>query len=205
MMTSQIQRLAGTALLLLALSPGVLAHKTQPFGPYRVTIGWADEPAFTGSRNFIVVSVADTAGTPVADPGASLVVEVAFGSERIVLSLQPDGARRGEFKAALVPTRPGTYTFHVTGKVKDQTIDLKAACSDTTFDCVTDASAIQFPSKDPSAGELADRINRSLPRAERALDTAARAQTLAIAAVGVAALAFVAAIGFARRRGAKGV
>jgi hypothetical protein len=190
--------------LLLSLSTDAWAHETKAVDQIRLTIGWGDEPAFVGFKNFVSVAVSDAAGAPVTDPGGSLAVEVSFGDERIVLPLLPAGERRGEFRAWLVPTRPGSYTFHITGRMKGQTVDATSTCSDRTFDCVTDISEVQFPVKDPSTGQLADRISRELPRAERALGTAARAQVIAIAAMCGAVLAVAIAIGLGVRKGEKG-
>ena len=181
-----------TAVLIAALPAGASAHDTKMVGPLRVTIGWAEEPAFTGSRNAVVVTLADNAG-PLKAPAASLSVEIAFGSERITLPLEP--VQPHELRAWLVPTRAGTYTFHVTGKVRSQAVDVTSTCSESTFHCVADASQIQFPAKDPSAGQLADRLGRVLPRADAASERAGRALGFALAALAVAGLALAASIG----------
>jgi hypothetical protein len=115
--------------------------------------------------------------------------------------LNPDPARRHVFLAPVVPTRPGTYTFHLTGKVRNQSIDITTTCSEKTFDCVQDGAAIQFPVKDPPAGQVVERLERSLPRAELALESAKRAQTMAAAALAVATLALLSvAVGMKRAR-----
>ena len=181
--------------IVLMLSAAVAAHEKQVVGQYRLTIGWGDEPAFTGSKNYVSVAVSDTAGTPIADLSGSLSVEISFGDERLMLPLRPAWQRPGEFRAWLVPTRSGTYTFHITGTVRGQKIDTMSTCSDKTFDCVSDVSEMQFPVRDPSAGQLAESVSRALPRAERAVDTAAGARRMAIAAIVVAVLALVATIG----------
>jgi len=190
--------------LTLAFAITASAHETQRVDRLRLTIGWGDEPVFSGLRNSVEIDVSDAAGAPVTDPEGSLSAEVSFGSQRIVLPLQPAGDRPGKFRAWLVPTRPGSYTFHVTGTLKGQAIDVTSTCSDQTFDCVTDASDIQFPAKDPSAGQLADRLSRELPRAERALEAAGKARSLAIVGIAVAALALAGAIGLGARKGRKG-
>jgi len=196
---------SSVAALLLALLQPALAHETQSVKQYRLTLGWGDEPAYSGYRNSVDVDLADGAGAPVTDlAGGSLAVEVSFGDERIVLPLLPAGQRPGRFRAGLVPTRAGTYTFHVTGTVKGQTIDARSTCSEETFHCVTDASELQFPAKDPSAGQLAESIGRALPRAERAMDAATSARSTAIAAIALAALALVVAIALAARKGKQG-
>ncbi len=175
------------------------AHEKKISGALDLVIGWGEEPAFTGSRNSVVVTVSDRQG-PLKDPAASLSVEIVFGSERITLPLDPVLNRPHEFRAWLVPTRAGTYAFHVTGKIRGQAIDVTSTCAENTFHCVEEASEIQFPVKDPSAGQLADRIDRSLPRAELATETAASARLLAITALGISIVGAAAAIFISLRR-----
>jgi hypothetical protein len=181
------------------------AHETKGVGDLRLTVGWGEEPAFSGFRNFVEVDVADAAGRPVTDlGGGTLSAEVSFGSERISLSLLPARGQPGKFSAWLVPTRPGTYTFHITGMARGQVIDMTSTCSQETFACVADVSDIQFPVKDPSAGQLADRISRELPRAAGAMEAATGARTLAVAGLAGAVIALGAAIGLGMRKGNAG-
>ena len=143
----------------------------------QLTIGWEEEPAFTGSKNAVSVAVADAKGAAVPDSGGgALSVEIVFGDERVVLPLHPVWGRPGEFRAWLIPTRPGTYSFHVTGKIKEQPVDVRSTCSEKTFDCVSDASTLHFPVKDPSTGQLAESVSRALPRADRAVAEASTRQ-----------------------------
>jgi hypothetical protein len=187
--------------LLLALGSTTLAHDKKSVGAIHLTIGWGDEPVFTGVRNSVDVDVADAAGMPITEPGGTLTVEVAFGDQRATLPLLPAG--KGRFRAWIVPTRAGQYTFRVMGMVRGQVIDIASACSETTFDCVADIGAIQFPAKDPSSGDLAERLARELPRAERAVQTATTARQLGFAAIAVAAVALAAAIGAGMRTKSK--
>jgi hypothetical protein len=190
---------------MITLSIPLVAHDSHVAGPYRLEIGWDEEPAFTGMRNAVVVEITEAAGgAPLIDlGGGSLSAEVSFGTERVVLPLQPAWGRRNEYRASIIPTRAGTYTFHITGRVKNVPIDITSACSEKTFDCVADASEIQFPVKDPSVGQLAERLDRSLPRNEQARDSAARARTMSYAAIALAALALLLALGLGARRGRK--
>ncbi len=150
----------------------------------------------------MVVEITDArTGAPVDDlGGGTLTAEVVFGTERTALPLRPTWGHRNELRAWLVPTRAGTYTFHITGAVKSQPVDITSTCSDKTFDCVVSVAEIQFPAKDPSAGQLAERIERSQPRADRAIEVSTRAQTLAYLALGVSALAIVLALVLGMRR-----
>jgi len=193
----------GLAIALFGMPAG--AHEKRSAGKFTLNFGWGDEPAFTGSRNSIVVSVADATGAAVPDlGGGSLSVEVTFGDQRVVLPLEPAGTQRGAFRAWLLPTRAGTYSFHITGKIKDQPIDVRSTCSDNTFDCVVDAAALHFPVKDPSAGQLAESMTRALPRTDRAVEAASSARRLAVAALAIAVAALAAAVGLVARRGTKG-
>lgn len=158
---------------------GVAAHDRKAAGPLTVVLGWASEPAYSGSLNAVIISLSDRGG-PLTKADGSLSVEVTFGSERTTLALEPVPSRAHEFQAAIVPTRAGTYTFRVTGTINKQPIDVSSTCSDSTFHCVTDAAAIQFPVKDPTVGQLAERVDRALPRAADAGATATGARTLAL-------------------------
>src|SRR4051812_23692572 len=160
------------AIVLLLVSAGsAQAHVEKRSGPFRVTMGWGVEPPYSGALNYVEVELADRAGDPVAVPPGALEVEVTFGTALTSLPLLPAGAP-GKLRATIIPTRPGTYAFHVTGTVRGRSLDVQAACSPGTFDCVVDPVAIQFPVKEPTAGQLAERVARGLPRAERAADRA---------------------------------
>ena len=176
----------------IAFPAPAIAHVTEQAGSLEVTLGWGNEPPLVGLENSVEVVVADDAGSPVGDAGDELEAEVTFGDRQISLPLEP-GEGEGEFAAALVPTRPGTYAFHVTGRVGGQPIDIEATCSDGTFECVAPASEAQFPVADPSAGELAQALEREAPRVEEAGDTADGARTLSIVALVIAAVALGAA------------
>jgi hypothetical protein len=170
------------------------AHMTKPAGKLLISFGWGDEPPFTSAKNFVEVGVADKSGAPIEELQAELRAEVTFGSERVELPLEPT-EEPSELRASIVPTRPGTYAFRITGTANGQTIDVGATCSEKTFECVSDISEIQFPAKEPSAGQLADRLTRELPRVEaQASDDADDVRLIAIAALVVATLALIAAI-----------
>jgi hypothetical protein len=168
--------------LLLICSVALAAHDRKSAGALTIVVGWAVEPAYSGSLNGIVVSLSDHAG-PLAKADGDLSAEVAFGNEKLTLPLDRQPGRPNEFHAALVPTRAGTYSFHIVGKINNQAIDISSTCGENTFHCVTDASAIQFPVKDPSIGQLSERVARALPRADEAGATASGARLFAIVAL----------------------
>jgi hypothetical protein len=177
--------------LLLALAPGASAHVARTSGQYRVEMGWGQEPALSGSQNFVDVELSDAGGTPVRVPSGAMSVQVTSGGAVRTLPLEP-GDVPGAYRAVLIPTRPGTYAFRVSGRVRGTPVDVRASCSERTFDCVQDASALQFPAREPSAGEVARRTDREIARAEQDADNSADdARTIALVAflVAIAALA----------------
>jgi hypothetical protein len=177
------------------VSPTTNAHERKMAGKYQLVIGWGDEPAFSGLKNAVEVDLTDRTGKPVTDlGGGSLSVEVIYGDQRLTLPLQPVRQPQGKFQAWLVPTRAGAYTFHISGTVKGEAIDVSSTCSDTTFACVTDVAELQFPAKDPSPGQLADRMSREVPRAEQAASAAGVARLTAFAAMALAAVAIAVAM-----------
>lgn len=191
-------RLRATCVVIAAVSAASVtasAHERKTSGPYTLTIGWGDEPAFTGFRNAIEVDIVETAGGAVPDlTGAAMTVDVSFGDQHVTLPLRPVFRQPGKLRAFLVPTRAGTYAFHFSGTIKGLSIETTSTCSDTTFACVADAAAIQFPAKDPSTGQLAERMDRALPRADSASSSALTARIIAIAALIVAVLALALAL-----------
>lgn len=210
-MTTYLRRAlscALTATAVLATVPAAYAHESRAVGALRVTVGWADEPAFAGFRNAAQVEVMratgeDDEGTPVTN--AKLKVEVLFGDAKATektepLDLRPAFGSPGEYQASLVPTRPGTYTFHVFGTIGRTSFDQTFTSSDDTFNDVRNPTEVEFPAKDPSRGELAQKLTTHDTQiaalsedADGVSGTASLALYIAIAGLvlGLAALALV--------------
>jgi hypothetical protein len=182
----------------LALPAVAAAHVTRVVGPYRLTVGWADEPAYTGSRNAVDVTVSNRAGAPI--DGARLTAQVSFGDARTLLPLVPVDDEPGALAAAIVPTRPGTYGFRIAGRIRRTTVDVGVTCSDRTFECPVDASEIQFPVKEAPSADVSEGLRRALGRADRARAEASTARDVAIAALAVAGLAIATALAAVLRR-----
>lgn len=94
-------------LLLIAFVAPARAHDKKSVGPFLLTIGWRDEPAFAGVKNTIQVRVTDAAGAPLKTTPGSLFVEIAFGDQRMALPLARSAETPGIFDAAIIPTRAG--------------------------------------------------------------------------------------------------
>jgi hypothetical protein len=194
----------GAALCLLSLSAApAWAHEQRQVGAYQLTVGWQHEPTYVGVENAVQLFIKDATGNPIDDLGnpPSLQVTVSTGAKTSEplepkASFDPDTGlgTHGEFNAALIPTAPGTYTFHFTGSINGQKLDEKFTSSDKTFDDVKAPTAIEFPNQDPTNGELATNLNRLNPRVDHAVAVGKAAHDGANSAETVAVVALIVAI-----------
>jgi len=188
-------RVLAFALALVAsatLAIPVFAHTGHEVGAYVLEIGWLHEPAFVGQPNAVQVTVTTHAdGKPVLDLGAEdlAVVVSTAGADSPSLSFEPafdaeelEGSL-GEYDAALVPTAPGDYTFHITGTVHGTAVDLTVASGDETFDQVVSSSDLEFPAKMPTLTEVGTRLDRIDARIEalQSADPGANGDALQVA------------------------
>ena len=144
------------------------AHVVQHAGPYTLEIGWQHEPTFVGVANAVVLIVHDDADKPVTDlkdDDVKVVVSTA-GQQTGELTFEPgfdaeemDGPL-GEYDAAILPTAPGEYTFHITGAIHGQKVDITVTSGDETFDSVKGTADVEFPAKLPTLPEIATRLDR---------------------------------------------
>jgi len=184
----------GSVIMAVGLSgwlPPALAHEHRTVGSVRMTVGWVDEPTYSGLKNAVQLFLADASKKPISGADDTLKVQVVFGTQKTAaLPLVESGTRPGEYETAIIPTRPGTYTFHFVGSVNGRPIDESFTSSETTFDPVTEASAIEFPAKDPSISEIAGLVTRVATRVDagnaasaQAATTASQARTFGVAGI----------------------
>lgn len=184
---------AGIALALIAASlafaPGAAAHAHLEVGDYHLTIGWVNEPTYVGVPNGIEVFVEDHDEQPVTDLAAGdlMVVVSTAGAETEPMVLEPGFSLEGGFgtpgsyEAELMPTTPGDYTFHFTGSIRDQEVDLELTSGEDTFSPVQSSSDIEFPVKVPTLADVATRLDRIDGRIEALQSAAPGAAELAAA------------------------
>lgn len=147
------------------------AHERRNVGAYQFVVGWKVEPAFSDVSNAVQIFVRDGSGQPVTLGADDLKVEVLQGGQRSdTLPLKSVFNSPGEYNAPMLPTRPGTYTFHFTGTIGGQKVDESFTSSDHTFNDMQNAANIQFPAKDPSRGEIAQNIARNDQRAQSRME-----------------------------------
>lgn len=156
------------AALSMLLAGIASAHVHEHVGEYELTIGWQLEPAYVGQVNAVAVGVARHDGEPVTDLAAGdLTVVVSTGDQRSdPLELEPafdpeEGfGEPGEYTAVILPTAPGAYSFHISGAIHDQPVDVAVTSGEDTFDPISGTSAIEFPAKLPAAAEIVTRLDR---------------------------------------------
>ena len=151
------------AVVVLATASPASAHERRDVGAFKFTVGWGDEPAFAVGKNSVQLMLADANG-PVTDVTDTIKVVVSTGDQTMPeMTLRPAfrvGAygTPGDYRAYMFPSRPGTYTFHFTGTIHGQAIDEKFTSSEKTFSDIEDPADIAFPVKDPSVGQLAEKV-----------------------------------------------
>ena len=191
---------AGTLVLSLFYAPIVAAHGHTVVGNFHVVIGWANEPALVGQPNTVQLFLSDHDEKPITDLAAdaiSVVVSTA-GQDSPSMTLSPafdveEGfGTPGEYSAEIIPTAPGDYTFHFTGKVGDEAFDVSMTSGDETFDGVVAPADLEFPVKQPTLTEVGTRLERINGRIE-ALQSSAPAPGAVVGAQASAAAASAAA------------
>ena len=203
-----VATLAGIA---LAIAGPAAAHETRARGPVEMVVGFGTEPAFENEPNAVSVALS-RGGDPIVR-GVDLEVEVAFGDQSTTMELEPGFVvgvfgEAGSYEADFIPTRPGTYTFHITGTVGSQEVDEEFTSGPDTFNDVNARSEVSFPAADPSNAELAERLEQESARVQELAAAAAvdadRASTLGLIALIVGGVALVAGLtmgAMALRRG----
>jgi hypothetical protein len=207
-----------SALILLVGAPPAAAHESRRVGPYEFVVGWYDEPVYTGVKNGPEVFISDfQSGEPITEQvPAELEVEVIFEDASTTQTMEPAFDDPSHFEAQVVPTRPGEYTFHVTGTVGNTEIDEEFTSGPDTFGSPVDLREVQFPVQDPTTAELAERMDQELARVEdqavAAAESAAEsatddtARTIAYIALGLGVIAVILGIvAVARPRGSREV
>lgn len=141
--------------ILLALVAAVttfgiaLAHTTVHAGNYDIEVGWVDEPPIIGQRNAVVVNVADTTSADKVVDISKLVVNVTYGGQTKLLTLQPlSEDAKNQYIAPILPTIPGQYTVQLRGQIGDGTnVNLNVQPEE-----VVSSDTLAFPSKQGSTG-----------------------------------------------------
>jgi hypothetical protein len=189
----------GTAVLLAALAAmPASAHAEREAGRYSFEVGFGTEPAYAGQPNSLQVLISRD-GKPVTDVAEldGLMAHAYYGGkadpklENAMMPLEPyfgdDWGTPGDYRSFFVPTQTGTYTFALEGKLGAQKINLVIPSGPETFGDVNDPAKTALPAvKDPTTGQLAQRLDSEATRVNGTIAAAAAAQRDAEDAAGQA-------------------
>jgi hypothetical protein len=207
--TSWIMRTGAAVIAVgLALAPSAaFAHAERSAGPFDYEIGFGTEPAYVDQPNSVEL-ILNKNGKPVNDMTDQLKVSVSFGDQSTDLSFEPnfEAGGDGDYRAWFVPSQPGKYTFHLTGKLDGTTFDETVTSGPDTFDEVQSIADASFPQvQAPTTDELATKIDQEATRSQAqttsmqaevasANDAASTAKNVAIVGVVLGAIGIIAAI-----------
>lgn len=159
-MSRSIRALAALAVIVftLALSTtSAAAHERRTVGQYQLVVGFLTEPAYAGQPNGLDLRVSDTrTNQPVEGLEKTLKAEVTYGGlAPLALTITARFGQAGAYGGQFVPTKSGTYIFHLTGKIGTQDIDEKFESGPNRFSDVEGLGALQYPDKVPGGSDLA--------------------------------------------------
>lgn len=170
------------ALVTLLFSVGVAsAHEHREVGEYSLTVGFMSEPALVGEPNGISLEVIkghvegdEDSGTPVEGLAETLKAEVTFAGESKQVDLRGVFGTPGAYKADIIPTQEGAYTFRFFGTIEGTDIDESFTSGPETFSEAQSTDSISFPAATEADGGSA---------VADAEDKADSARTLAIVGI----------------------
>jgi hypothetical protein len=149
-MKTRIVALATVSILILLVfsnTPFMIkpasAHITKVFGNYLVTVGWQNEPTYSGLLNAPIVEVKKGSGDsakPVINALANMQISIKYGSVTKQLDFVPDSTVDGQYISPLIPTKVGSYSLVMKGTIENQNIDTEIALDD-----VAGIDTLNFP------------------------------------------------------------
>ena len=130
------------------------AHESRELGDYTLTVGFMEEPVYTGQKSGLDLRVA-RGDEPVEGLEETLQAEVVFDGQTRALEISPAFDDPGAYRSVFFPTAAGPYTFRIFGVLDGQRIDESFTSGPDTFSEVQDVTGGQFPVQLPPIGDLA--------------------------------------------------
>jgi hypothetical protein len=195
-------RAIGYCLLLIflaLLTRPAAAHGEVVAGNYLLEIGWVNEPVIVGQPNglflYITPAEADEEGEAegehsdeeqahaegITGAEATLSFTVEYGGVSRRYDLHPILDQPGQYAADFIPTREGQYTFHFTGAINGETLDVSFEPEE-----VESAGERAFPEAALSPAEQAQQLATAQSQARTALLIGAAGLLLGLLGTGLA-------------------
>jgi hypothetical protein len=166
------------------------AHERRNVGPYQFVVGFVSEPAFAGTPNSLDLRISDTRATPakaVEGLEKTLTAEVQSGGlAPLPLTITARFGVPGAYNGYFVPTAPGTYIYHIKGKIDTLDVDEKFESGPGRFNDVESTTALQYPTKVPTADDLSKRLGDLQSGIDQTRLLSGAAVVIGIVAIGMA-------------------
>ena len=140
------------ALTLVAMP--VAAHGGREVAGYEFTVGFMNEPVFTGQSSGLEIFV-ERDEVPKEGLEETLQAEVSYQGETRPLELSPRFEAPGWYQSVFFPTAAGRYAFRIHGTIDGTEIDETFTSGVDGFGDVAEVAAGQFPVQLPAAGDVA--------------------------------------------------
>lgn len=167
--------ITGTLLLASLAS----AHEHRHVGEFELTVGFLNEPAIVEEPNGLDLRVMRGEGDnaePVEGLAGTLQAEIIYGDQRLPLQIEPRFGQPGAYRANIIPTATGAYTFHIFGTIDGTPVDETFTSGPDTFSEVTGRDALTFPNQ-------VDQVYSIQQTASDANDSASTAMMLGIGGI----------------------
>jgi hypothetical protein len=170
----------------LATSGTALAHETRQVGPYKLVVGWLNEPAYQGMPNAATIRVSDTRvdpAKPVEGIEKTLSIKVFSGGLTTPFTgeLRAVHGQKGLYALDLIPTVAGSYHYEISGKIEDMEINEIFESGPGRFNDVAAQTELQYPVAVAAGSDLGE----SLADLKASID---RVQLIALGALAAAVL-----------------
>jgi hypothetical protein len=146
--------LLATLVTAIALASPVAGHGGREVAGYAFTVGFMNEPVFTGQSSGLEFFVARDE-QPVEGLEETLTAEVSHGGSTRQLELSPRFGEAGWYQSVFFPTAAGRYAFRIHGTIDGTEVDETFTSGVDGFGDVAEVAGGQFPVQLPPAGDVA--------------------------------------------------
>ena len=153
-------------LLILGYTPFAYAHTTVEVEQYSIEVGWGIEPPVVSYRNMIVFDISERGAASGVSSGITnafqnLDAVIKFGGVSKELDIGSD-PRPGHYYSDIIPTKTGSYSVEITGKLNDVPVSVDILIEDAESTAILD-----FPPKSSSGSSDIGPIKQALSQLQR--------------------------------------
>jgi hypothetical protein len=136
-------------LVTLLWTTPIFAHEHRMLSDkYELTVGFVNEPAFSGQMNGIdlgIESVGMLSKKPVDGIEKDIKATVSKDGKSLNLDFHKVYGKLGHYAAYFLPTQAGQYTFRIQGQIDGVLIDEEFISGPGRFHDVQDSSQLRLP------------------------------------------------------------